>query len=124
MSGPASRRGFLRGLTTLPLIGGGVTLIGRPAKAVPLFQAVAAPNLLEDPRQRARYAWEAFAAAMRDVTASAHGWHVCGGEQVRAVGYMPAHPAWCRPAAVYLEPMEPRRIYKDGLVDRHEEIDL
>lgn len=27
---PASRRGFLRGLTTLPLIGGGVTLIGQP----------------------------------------------------------------------------------------------
>lgn len=25
-----SRRGFLRGLTTLPLIGGGVTLIGAP----------------------------------------------------------------------------------------------
>lgn len=27
---PSSRRGFLRGLTTLPLIGGGVTLIGAP----------------------------------------------------------------------------------------------
>jgi hypothetical protein len=25
-----SRRGFLRGLTTLPLIGGGITLIGQP----------------------------------------------------------------------------------------------
>ncbi|AWN47145.1 hypothetical protein DK419_13160 [Methylobacterium terrae] len=37
MSGPASRRGFLRGLTALPLIGGGVTLIGSPtAAAVPL----------------------------------------------------------------------------------------
>lgn len=31
MSAPASRRGFLRGLTTLPLIGGGVTLIGAPS---------------------------------------------------------------------------------------------
>jgi hypothetical protein len=30
MSGPASRRGFLRGLTTLPLIGGSVSLIGQP----------------------------------------------------------------------------------------------
>ena len=30
MTGPASRRGFLRGLTTLPLIGGSVTLIGSP----------------------------------------------------------------------------------------------
>ena len=28
---PASRRGFLRGLTTLPLIGGGVALIGAPS---------------------------------------------------------------------------------------------
>ena len=28
-----NRRGFLRGLTTLPLIGGGVTLIGNPTKA-------------------------------------------------------------------------------------------
>ena len=33
MTGPASRRGFLRGLTTLPLIGGGVTLIGNPSAA-------------------------------------------------------------------------------------------
>lgn len=30
MSAPASRRGFLRGLAALPLVGGGVTLIGRP----------------------------------------------------------------------------------------------
>ncbi|MGU3537754.1 hypothetical protein [Methylobacterium sp. A54F] len=31
MSGPASRRRFLRGLTTLPLIGGSVALIGTPS---------------------------------------------------------------------------------------------
>ncbi|WP_157861950.1 hypothetical protein [Methylobacterium sp. Leaf361] len=31
MSGLASRRGFLRGLTTLPLIGGSVALIGAPS---------------------------------------------------------------------------------------------
>ena len=30
MTVPGSRRGFLRGLTTLPLIGGGVALIGNP----------------------------------------------------------------------------------------------
>lgn len=30
MTGPANRRGFLRGLVSLPLIGGGVTLIGSP----------------------------------------------------------------------------------------------
>lgn len=33
VTGPASRRGFLRGLTTLPLIGGSVTLIGDPVAA-------------------------------------------------------------------------------------------
>ena len=33
MSNPSSRRGFLRGLTTLPLIGGGVVLTGEPTSA-------------------------------------------------------------------------------------------
>lgn len=33
MTGPESRRGFLRGLVSLPLIGGGVTLIGAPTAA-------------------------------------------------------------------------------------------
>ena len=33
MTGPSNRRGFLRGLTTLPLIGGSVTLIGSPTQA-------------------------------------------------------------------------------------------
>ncbi len=36
MSAPTSRRGFLRGLTTLSLIGGGVTLIGAPTAATPI----------------------------------------------------------------------------------------
>ena len=46
MSGPASRRGFLRGLTTLPLIGGSVTLIGSPtAAAVPVTGGVVATYL-------------------------------------------------------------------------------
>ena len=31
MSGPHDRRGFLRGLASLPLIGGGVALIGQPS---------------------------------------------------------------------------------------------
>ena len=33
MTGPASRRGFLSGLATLPLIGGSVSLIGSPIGA-------------------------------------------------------------------------------------------
>ena len=33
MTGPHNRRGFLRGLTTLPLIGGSVALIGSPVRA-------------------------------------------------------------------------------------------
>lgn len=33
MSGPSDRCRFLRGLVTLPLIGGGVTLIGQPTAA-------------------------------------------------------------------------------------------
>lgn len=37
MSAATSRRGFLRGLTTLPLVGGSVALIGKPtAVALPL----------------------------------------------------------------------------------------
>lgn len=31
--GPADRRGFLRGLTTLPLLGGSIALIGQPTAA-------------------------------------------------------------------------------------------
>ncbi|WP_420604454.1 hypothetical protein [Methylobacterium sp.] len=41
MSGPTSRRGFLSGLATLPLIGGSVALIGAPsASAEPLTKAL------------------------------------------------------------------------------------
>ena len=78
------RRSLLRGLVSLPLIGGGVTLIGRPAAAVPLVQAAALPTF-DDPRQRARYAWEAFSSAMRDVAAGADGWSVMGGERLTPI---------------------------------------
>lgn len=41
MSAAPARRGFLRGLATLPLIGGGVTIIGHPtAAAVPVSDAL------------------------------------------------------------------------------------
>lgn len=46
MSGPASRRGFLSGLTTLPLVGGSVALIGAPsAAAVPVTGGMVATYL-------------------------------------------------------------------------------
>ena len=80
----SDRRSLLRGLVSLPLIGGGVTLIGAPSAPVPLIQAAALPAF-DDPRQRARYAWEAFSAAMRDVTADADGWSVIGGERLTPI---------------------------------------
>ena len=98
----ADRRGFLRGLVSLPLIGGGVTLIGRPSAAVPLVQAAALPTL-DDPRQRARYAWEAFSGAMREITANAHGWRILGAGEARGFGYVQPH-AYCHVAEIIYEP--------------------
>ena len=41
MTGPHDRRGFLRGLVSLPLVGGSVTLLGQPtAAAVPVTDAL------------------------------------------------------------------------------------
>ena len=59
MSGPLARRGFLRGLAALPLVGGAVTLIGQPTAAAVL----ATPELLEAYRnwlhmERRMLAWE------------------------------------------------------------------
>ncbi|MCJ2114103.1 hypothetical protein MKK64_23320, partial [Methylobacterium sp. E-025] len=43
MSTPSNRRGFLRDLVSLPLIGGGVTLIGNPtAVATPITASLLA----------------------------------------------------------------------------------
>jgi len=118
----ADRRAFLRGLVSLPLIGGGVTLIGRPSAAVPLVQAAALPTL-DDPRQRARYAWEAFSGAMRELTAGADGWCVLGAaERVTPLPYLPAE-AFMRVAAIrYVVDSEPR--CPGLIVERHEEMAL
>lgn len=61
MSGPASRRGFLSGLATLPLIGGSVALIGSPsAVAEPLNQRLldAYDEFLDGERRALK--WERF----------------------------------------------------------------
>jgi hypothetical protein len=83
----ADRRSFLRGLVSLPLIGGGVTLIGAPSAPVPLVQAAAMP-MLDDPRQRARYAWEAFTSAMREVAAGTDGWIIRGGDRLTPLPHL------------------------------------
>jgi len=100
----ADRRHFLHGLATLPLIGGGVTLIGNP-------------------RERARYAWEAFSGAMRELTAGADGWCVLGAaERVTPLPYLPA-VAFMRLGAIhYVRDSDPR--CPGLIVERHEEIAL
>ena len=119
------RRTFLRDLVTLPLIGGGVTLIGRPAAAVPLVQAAALPAL-ENPRQRARYAWTAFSAAMRDVAADADGWCIlCASDRWTSLpGPHPQTGPFLRVATVhYVDETEPW-MSRPFLVERHREVSL
>ena len=108
----SDRRSFLRGLVSLPLIGGGVTLIGAPSAPVPLVQAAAMPTL-DDPRQRARYAWEAFSAAMREVTAGADAWIVSGGERMTAI------PHYQLPASGHIAPKAVHYFYEHRGPTRH-----
>lgn len=68
MTAPASRRGFLRGLTTLPLIGGGVALLGSPtAVAEPITTDLlnSYDAWLEYERRHLR--WERFKTPLWDV---------------------------------------------------------
>jgi len=116
----SDRRSFLRGLVSLPLIGGGVTLIGRPSAPVPLVQAAAMPAL-GDPAERARYAWEAFSGAMRELTADAHGWRILGAGEVRGHGYVAAN-SYLKLAAVHYETGVEHS--PSLIVERHEEIAL
>lgn len=116
MNAPSDRRGFLRGLVSLPLIGGGVALIGRPAAPVPIVEAMGAP-MLGDPRERARYAWQAFSTAMWEVVpADAHGWLISRGGARRAYEpddavlrrkWGPAPPRRCLPECL-LDPLPAR----------------
>ena len=76
---------------------------------------------LGDPRQRARYAWEAFSAAMGDLTTHAHGWRVLGAGDVRPEGRYPGS-TFLRVVEVHLEHLDPSGM--DLIVDRHREIDL
>ena len=101
-----------------------MTLIGRPAAAVPLVQVVAAPNLMGDPRQRAQYAWEAFSAAMRDLSAPHPGWFMRGGERVATVGYMEAEHPWFIAEALRYEPLFPNKLGSHGIVERSKRIEF
>lgn len=55
---PSSRRGFLRGLAGLPMIGGGVAIIGSPTAAAVPVNEMADPVLAAINKHRA--AWQAF----------------------------------------------------------------
>ncbi len=83
---------------------------------------MAAPALGK-PRERARYAWEAFSTAMRELTAGADGWCVLGAaERVTPLPYLPAG-AFMRVAAIhYVRDSDPR--CPSLIVERHEELDL
>ncbi|TGD96197.1 hypothetical protein [Methylobacterium nonmethylotrophicum] len=83
MTGPSSRRGFLRGLTTLPLIGGGVTLIGSPtAAAVPLTGGMMATYAawLHHEARAVRYAmgWEDAKGVFHPCANPGAQWHDFG----------------------------------------------
>jgi len=117
------RRNFLRGLVSLPLIGGGLTLIGRPSAPIPLVQAAAMPTL-DDPRQRACYAWAAFSLAMRELTSEADGWLIVdAGERYRTIPNRPAE-SFMRVAAIrqaeHRHPQVPHPFYSE----HHDEFDL
>ncbi len=117
----ADRRTFLRGLVSLPLIGGGVTLVGIPGAPVPLSQAMAAPAL-GNSRERARYAWEAFSGAMREITAGADGWCVLGAaERVTPLPYLPAE-AFMRVGAIHYVTEYYHVNRQPMIIERHEEI--
>ena len=119
----SDRRTFLRGLISLPLIGGGVTLIGAPAAPVPLVQAAAMPAFA-GPADRARYAWEAFSCAMREATSGADGWCILGAaERFRALPHVPA-ASFLRVASLhYVEEHHPR-MRGPIIVERHRELEL
>ncbi len=121
----SDRRSFLRGLVSLPLIGGGVTLIGAPSAPVPLMQAAALPAF-DDPRQRARYAWEGFSAAMRDLTSDADGWCILGAAErtTPLPGPWPQPGPFLRVAAIHYvyEPRnDPARPF---IYEKHREVEL
>ena len=121
----SDRRSFLRGLVSLPLIGGGVTLIGAPSAPVPLVQAAAMPTL-DDPRQRARYAWEAFSAAMRDLAPGADGWCILGAADrwTPLPGPWPNTGSFLRVGSIHYV-YEPRKDPARPFVyEKHREIDL
>ena len=118
----SDRRSFLTGLVSLPLIGGGLTLIGRPSAPLPLIQAAALPSL-DDPRQRARYAWAAFSAAMDDVTAGSSGWRILGAGKVRPCGKYEGNE-FLHLAQVHFEVDRDLRFPSDLIVERHRDIEL
>jgi len=89
MSAPASRRGFLSGLATLPLIGGSVALIGSPsAVAEPV-----SPVLMHEYVNWLAYEWSRASIEAHGsdrgmwfpLHGPAHQWHAERGNRVRTL---------------------------------------
>ncbi len=117
------RRSFLRSLVSVPLIGGGLTLIGQPSAPVPLVQAAAMPTL-GDPRQRALYAWEAFSGAMRELTTGADGWIMHGaGERFTPLPGVPAE-AWVLPCSLHYVTRQDPRFDRPSVTEHHRHIPI
>lgn len=119
------RRAFLQSLVTLPLIGGGVTLIGAPSRPVPLVQAAALPEFV-DPLDRARYAWKAFSSAMRDLASDADGWCILGAADrwTPLPGPYPNTGSFLRVAAVHYVDERRPGAERPFFVERHRELDF
>lgn len=89
MTGPASRRGFLSGLVSLPLIGGGLTLIGNPsAVAEPASELLLREyaNWLAYERYRAQV--EAYGDDRGDwysLQGAAYRWHEQRGDRLNLI---------------------------------------
>lgn len=79
MATPSCRRGFLRGLTTLPLIGGSVALIGAPAAvAEPVT-----PRLLREYHDWLMYERSCLVREMAGENAASESINSCYGEALR-----------------------------------------
>ena len=86
MTTPASRRGFLSGLATLPLIGGSVALIGSPtAAAAPVTGGTIATYIAWLDAERRYVQWAVNGKGFIPCLNPGHAFHGWGGQSAYAV---------------------------------------